>query len=247
MKLKRARRAFVEKHRPLALALALPLCAAAAPLALAAASGSNTNCASDQLLLTDRLGRSVPVSTNAVARTLHPPAAVGLERQIPATTKGASMPDPVAQRIAASKVNQAGWLWFPATPPVLMPYLANLDEFGNTAIQHGAVFPDDPFSTYPQSAKYWLSTLGLRYSFYQSVTMVSLSDTASGAILHGYLQWQMGRRRGDLRWDRRVVKLRGEYSTRTFIRQPHADAAGQSGQHRKPARHRVWSQRWLDF
>ena len=87
----------------------------------------------------------------------------------------------VAQRIAASKENQPDWQWFPATPPTLMPYLANLDEYGNTASQSGAVFPNDPFTRYPESAKQWLSNQGLRYNFYQSLTMVSLTDTASGA------------------------------------------------------------------
>jgi porin len=129
----------------------------------------------------DRLGRSVQVSTNDVARALQPQAAVGLGQQIPSGPKGAAMPDAIAQRIAASRPNQEGWQWFPATPPVLMPYLAGLDEFGNTAIQPGAVFPNDPLSPYVQDGKYWLSGLGLRYSFYQSFTMVNLTDAASGA------------------------------------------------------------------
>ena len=91
------------------------------------------------------------------------------------------MPEAVVRRIAESKKHQADWQWFPATPPTLMPYLANMDEFGNTAIQPGAVFSDDPLSRYPQSAKYRLSSQGLRYSFDQSITMVSLTGTASGA------------------------------------------------------------------
>src|SRR5208337_2641468 len=91
------------------------------------------------------------------------------------------MPEAVSQRVAGSKADQQGWQWFPATPPVLMPYLAGLDEFGNTAIQSGAVFPTDPLSPYAQAGKYWFSGLGLRYSFYQSLTTVSLSDVASGA------------------------------------------------------------------
>lgn len=159
----------------------LALLAVTAPAPGVVASGSNTNAATGQLLLTDRLGRSVQVSTNSVARALHPGPVVGLGQQIPTGQKGGAMSAAVAQRIVKSKENQTDRQWFPATPPTLMPYLANLDEFGNTAIQSGAVFPDDPLSAYPQSAKYWLSNQGLRYNFYQSVTMVSLTDTAAGS------------------------------------------------------------------
>ena len=62
-----------------------------------------------------------------------------------------------------------------------MPYLGSLDEFGNTAIQPGAVFAPDPLSERAQEAKYWLSTRGLRYDFEQSLNFVSMSGVASGA------------------------------------------------------------------
>jgi len=88
------------------------------------------------------------------------------------------MDDSVRQRIAESKV---GRQWFPTTPPVLMPYLAGLDEFGNTAIQPGAVFPIEPHSLFAQQAKYALSDIGLRYQLWQSFTMVSMTDVAAGA------------------------------------------------------------------
>ena len=61
-----------------------------------------------------------------------------------------------------------------------MPYLQGLDEFGNSALQPGAALSSDPISQLPQAAKYRLSELGLRYSFWQSVTMVNMSDAASG-------------------------------------------------------------------
>ncbi len=159
----------------------LTLLVAALPAPCAVAAGASTNAAPGHLLLMDRLGRVVPTSTNAVAHALHPPTAAGLARQLPAGQKGEAMPAAVAQRIAETKVGQPDREWFPATPPTLMPYLANLDEYGNTAIQPGAVIPDDPLSRYPQAAKYWLSDQGLRYNFYQSVTLVSLSDAASGS------------------------------------------------------------------
>ena len=81
------------------------------------------------------------------------------------------------QRILESKT---GRQWLPSTPPVLMPYLANLDEYGNTTIQPGALFDFEPLVPV-QAAKYALSDVGLRYSLYQSLTMVSMTDVASGA------------------------------------------------------------------
>jgi porin len=142
------------------------------------AADPQTNAAPNHLLLINRLGKSVQVSTNEVHSSLHPPASTGLRQQIPVAPKGAPMSDEVRQRILESKTGQQ---WFPTTPPVMMPYLANLDEYGNTAIQPGPLFAIEPFSAAAQAAKYWLSDLGLRYSLYQSFTMVSMTDVASGA------------------------------------------------------------------
>jgi hypothetical protein len=80
-----------------------------------------------------------------------------------------------------SKSGQETLQWLPATPPVLAPYLGNLDEFGNTAVQPGAFLSTDPLSQVAQAGKYWLSGLGLRESFYQSLTTIRMTDTASGS------------------------------------------------------------------
>ncbi|HUL51007.1 MAG TPA: carbohydrate porin, partial [Candidatus Nitrosotalea sp.] len=133
---------------------------------------------SDHLILLDRLGKPVIVSTNEVDSSLHPPAAVGVRQQVPVPAKGAPQPDEVRQRILDSKTGRE---WLPNTPPVMMPYPANLDEYGNTAIQPGSVFSTDPLSQAVQAGKYALSEAGLRYSLYQSLTMVSMSDVASGS------------------------------------------------------------------
>ncbi len=85
------------------------------------------------------------------------------------------------KRILDSKLGLEGLQWLPVTPPILMPYLANLDEQGNIAIQSGAVFPNDPLSTSMQNAKYALSDAGFRYTFYQSLAMASMSGAASGS------------------------------------------------------------------
>jgi porin len=140
-----------------------------------------TNAVGGQLLLLDSFGRSVLVSTNEVHPSLHPPAGPGLKPQLPAAPKGAPAPAAIRQRIDASQAGEPGIQWFPSTPPGLMPYLQGLDEFGNTALQPGAAFSSDPMSQLPQAAKYRLSEIGLRYSFWQSITMVNMSDVASGA------------------------------------------------------------------
>lgn len=142
---------------------------------------SPTNSTTDHLLLTDKFGGTVRTSTNDVHPALHPPASVGLRQQIPMAPKGAPQSEAVRQRILESKLGQETLQWFPVTPPVLAPYLGNLDEFGNTAIQPGSVFATDPISQGVQAGKYWLGQQGVRYTFYQSLTMLSMTDVASGA------------------------------------------------------------------
>ena len=160
---------------------AMVMTLAASAASLAAANALPTDAVPSQFLLRDSLGKVGQVSTNSVHRSLHPPATVRVERQFPAPTKGAPQSEDVRQRIVASKSSQEKLQWFPATPPVLAPYLGNLDEFGNTAIQPGGVFSKDPLSRMAQASKYWLSGLGLRESFSQSLTTVRMSDTASGS------------------------------------------------------------------
>ena len=141
------------------------------------AAEAPTNAPSVYFLLNDRFGNATRVPTNELNSSLYPPASIGLGQQIPDTPKGTPQSDEVRDRILESKI---GRQWLPTTPPVLMPYLANLDEYGNTAIQPGSVFVFEP--VVPAAAvKYALSDVGLRYSLYQSFTMVSMTDVASGA------------------------------------------------------------------
>jgi porin len=157
--------------------LALAFVLAATVLGTAAAEVP-TNAGPNHLLLLDRFGNPIHVSTNDVPPSLQPPGSVGLGQQIPSPTRGSPMSEEVRQRIIQSKTGRE---WFPTTPPVLMPYLADLDDFGNTAVQDGALIPIEPQSMLAQEAKYALSDLGLRYSLWQSFTMVSMSDVASGS------------------------------------------------------------------
>ena len=164
-------------HGPRLGSAAAALIAGLAMVPAIPAAEAPTNAASVPFLVNDRLGHATRVPTNEVPSSLHPPARIGLGQQIPVPPKGTPQSDDVRDRILGSKT---GRQWLPPTPPVLMPFLANLDEYGNTAIQPGSLLDFEP--VFPaQSAKYALSDVGLRYSFYQSFTMVSMTDVASGA------------------------------------------------------------------
>lgn len=158
---------------------------AAVPVASSAAE-PRTNTLTGHFLFRDSLGHVVRVSTNDVHPSLHPPAAIGWERQLPAPTKGAPQSEQIRQRIAERKSVQETLEWFPITPPLLSPYLGSLDDFGNTIVQPGSFFSTDPFSRWAQAGVYWISGLGLRESFYQSVTTVGMSDTVSGSSTFQY-------------------------------------------------------------
>jgi len=143
-----------------------------------AAAEPQTNQVSEHFLLNDRLGNITRVPTNEVHSSLHPPTSTGIGQQIPVPAKGTTQSDSVRERLIESKTGRER---FPPTPPVIMPYVTNVDEYGNTAIQPWPVFPIEPLSQVAQAGKYALSDLGLRYSFYQSFTMVSMTDVATGA------------------------------------------------------------------
>jgi hypothetical protein len=52
------------------------------------AAEAQTNAGPDHLLLYDRFGNALRAPTNSVDPSLHPPASVGLEKQIPSAPKG---------------------------------------------------------------------------------------------------------------------------------------------------------------
>jgi hypothetical protein len=130
------------KGTPVLLALILVL--AATGVLASVAAEPQTNAGPNHLLLIDRFGKSIRASTNEVPSSLQPPASVGLGQQIPSPAKGAPMSEEARQRIMQSKTGRE---WFPTTPRVLMPCLGSLDDFGNTAIQEGALIPIEPHSS----------------------------------------------------------------------------------------------------
>lgn len=152
----------------------------AAVPAIAFAAGADTSGPpSNDMLLLDSMGRVVAVSTNEVPSAFQPGAAIGLGRQLPDPVAGSSMPLEILQR---TRANTAGFQFFPAHRPSLMPYLASQDDYGNTAIRPGALFSSfAPLEDPVQGAKYWLSEYGFRYSLQQSVTYVSMTGVKQGS------------------------------------------------------------------
>lgn len=139
-----------------------------------------TNAPGGQMLITDDSGRLVAVPTNAVSRKFHPPSGLGITNQVPSPTPGVPTPGPVQEREQNQRAGQDELKFFPPFAPQLAPYLASVDQFGNTALKPGALFPWAPNDVLPQRAKYWASEFGLRYSLQQSLTYVSMTDVMQG-------------------------------------------------------------------
>jgi porin len=151
-----------------------------------AAETVGTNGSSGNALLTGPLGQLVAVPTNEIPRGLLPPEALGLGSQIPSPARGTKVPPLVLQRLHERRSLQDEFQWLPAAQPKLMPYLAAQDEFGNTAIHPGPLFPVTPIDVAAQQGKYWLSEVGLRYSLAQTFTFVSMSDVMQGDNVLGF-------------------------------------------------------------
>lgn len=133
-------------------------------------------------LLLDEMGRAVEVPTNQLPSALQP-STTNWINQMPTPVKGASMAPEVMERM---RQEPRKFEWFPATQPLLMPYLASQDEFGNTALRPGALIPFSPLEMVIQPTKYWLSEYGLRYSLQQTLTYVTMTGVDKGANNLGY-------------------------------------------------------------
>jgi len=155
------------------------LCLLAAATARAA-DPSSTDSTQGEMLLYNHMGQAVKVPLDSVHPTLHPPSAVGLKYQMPNTHKGASLPTEVVDKLESIWKDLPTFELFPTAPARLMPYLYNNDDFGNTAVQPGALIPMAPLEPEVQGAKYWLANHGLRYSLQQTFTYAGMSEVTSG-------------------------------------------------------------------
>jgi carbohydrate-selective porin OprB len=157
-----------------------------AAVAARAADPSPTNTNSQDMLLTDSLGRTVKVPTNEVRQGFQPPTATGLKHQFANPSPGTRASDEILRRIEEAHAALAGIQFFPAVPPRLPSYLLGLDEYGNTLVAPGALIDFVPFEPPLQGGKYWLSEQGLRYSLEQTLSFVNMSDVIQGANTLGY-------------------------------------------------------------
>ncbi len=157
-------------------------------LVVQAADENFSNSPPGGILLLDNLGRVVEAPTNALPASLHPPAGIGLQKQIPNPTQGSSQPDEIRQRMAQGPTN---FQFFPSVPPRLMPYLASQDEYGSTAIRPGALFFFTALEEPVKNGKYRLSDGGFRYSLDQTFTFVSLTDVMQGDNDLGYYTFDL--------------------------------------------------------
>ncbi len=166
----------------------LSLTLAAMPVAGFAAGTDTTNSSSGDMLLLDNLGRVVAVPTNQLPSAFQPPSSTGVNQQFPNPTAGSSMPLEIQQR---ERARPKRFRFFPGAPPLLMPYLASLDDYGNTALRPGALFVFDALEGPVQGGKYWLSEYGFRYSLQQTITYVSMTGVKKGANNLGYYTFNL--------------------------------------------------------
>jgi hypothetical protein len=161
------------------------LLACATALVRSAEPGA-TNAPGDQMLMNDDFGKFVAVPTNAVSSQFRPPSGISITNQVPSPTPGTPIPGPVQEREQNQRAGREQLQFFPAFAPWLAPYLASVDQFGNTVLKPGALIPWAPNDVLPQRAKYWASEFGLRYSLQQTVTYVNMTDVMQGGNTLAY-------------------------------------------------------------
>src|SRR5262245_14924522 len=118
---------------------------------------SQSNAPPSSILLLDPFGRAVEVPTSALPADLLPPSRVGLLHQFPELVEGTEAPLEIQRRREAAAEGLRGFQFFPDVQPRLMPYLASVDGFGNTALKPGPLFATSLAEPLVQQPKYWLS------------------------------------------------------------------------------------------
>lgn len=142
----------------------------------------------DSWLLTDRFGNTAPAKAEEVTPSLQ--SSGGARWQIPTHQKGASLSDAVtARKLAAYQEEQRkakpsspenAWIWFPANQPPMGKTIGSIDQFGNTALQPGALIRRDPVSEGVQQFKSLVSNGGMDYSLHWAYAMAALDNALPG-------------------------------------------------------------------
>lgn len=110
------------------------------------------------------------------------------QRQVPAVRRGTKASDKRAERLRGGALE--GVDWFSSTQPGLAPYLSGLDEYGNTAVKPGALFPSEPLSRGVQQLKYTLANYGFYYNLAQAAEYVTLTHVPPMAHDLGYYSYE---------------------------------------------------------
>ncbi len=132
------------------------------------------------ILTVDSFGRLAPLPPDRWPVSWRALSTFDINRQIPAPIKGTRQTDGERQRTNAAHGEALKTPFFPAAPPRLAPYLANLNETGNSALRPGSLVPHDPIGKLVQETKFQLSDIGLRYSLEQTVTSANLGNALKG-------------------------------------------------------------------
>ena len=104
------------------------------------------------MILIDSFGHLVAVPRTKLPASLLPPPHVGIEQQVPRPAVGSRLPPELLQRMDSGR--KRVFTLFPTSPPRLESYLSAQDDFGNTAIQPGALIDVVPVEPLIQGAKY---------------------------------------------------------------------------------------------
>ena len=129
----------------------------------------------------DALGNAYEMSPESVPESFAPGATA---RHVPGQRRGKKVSDKRLELLRGG--GGAECAWFSAKQPGLAPYLSSLDEYGNTAVQPGALIADDPVSAAAQRLKYALSNRGFYYLLAQGFGYVSLTHVPRSEQTLGY-------------------------------------------------------------
>ncbi len=120
-----------------------------------------------------------PSRQTAVARTRIAACGVACEAVL-AAAAAAQGQAPAAAPAPAPPAAPAAQQIFGAPSASLAPTLSNLNTFGSSALQPGALVASDPLSSAAQGVKDALSSLGLRYNLNQAFTLAVTDASVQG-------------------------------------------------------------------
>ncbi len=146
------------------------LCGRGAEAQLAADPDAEPAPAGGSFVFPDALGNPVEMAPGEVPAHMQPGPD---QHHVPKARRGTKALDTRAIRLRGA--GGEGLEWFPSKQPGLEPYLSNLDEYGNTASQPGAICAADPLSRAVQRIKYTLGDYGFHYVLVQAIEYATLT------------------------------------------------------------------------